>query len=351
MLNAKLIGSYISNMRKNKNMTQVELAEKVSVTHQAVSKWERGESLPDLGVLVELAPLFDCSVDHLLNGGTVNRGNKGIGALAEMVSDQRHHEAAGIINNGEAEPDALATLGPVIKPDALKDVTQLVSESVLHVNNLVALAPFLDNETLTAALQKTNQESITKGALLSLAPFMKSSMVDEWATLHSGSLNEVDILNLAPFMEDALDQVVHEKEWSRVDKTTLVSLAPFVKGETLAHLLEASQEELPLESLMELAPFLDKHLDGILLQCNLKEITWSKVDRLAPFIEKETLINLVNSLPKEDMTNEDLRRLAPFLDEQLDSLVIDAKLSADQIVELAPFLSRNTLKALIERGV
>jgi transcriptional regulator with XRE-family HTH domain len=58
MLNSLLVGSYISRLRKEKDFTQMEIANLLNVSHQAVSKWERGESLPDLGTLVELASLF-----------------------------------------------------------------------------------------------------------------------------------------------------------------------------------------------------------------------------------------------------------------------------------------------------
>ena len=68
MLNSSKIGAYISQQRKNKNLTQAELAEKLNITHQAISKWENGSSLPDVGILVELAELFEITVDEILKG-------------------------------------------------------------------------------------------------------------------------------------------------------------------------------------------------------------------------------------------------------------------------------------------
>lgn len=47
-------------------MTQLELAERLNYTDKAVSKWERGESVPDIGVLKNIADLFDVTVDYLL---------------------------------------------------------------------------------------------------------------------------------------------------------------------------------------------------------------------------------------------------------------------------------------------
>ena len=63
------IGKYIQTLRKEKNMTQLELAEKLNISHQAVSKWENGETLPDIGIILELCELLGVSADALLNGG------------------------------------------------------------------------------------------------------------------------------------------------------------------------------------------------------------------------------------------------------------------------------------------
>lgn len=60
------IGLRLSNCRQNKNMTQEELAGRLGITPQAVSKWERGASLPDISMLADLADILEVSTDWLL---------------------------------------------------------------------------------------------------------------------------------------------------------------------------------------------------------------------------------------------------------------------------------------------
>lgn len=60
------IGSNISAYRKQAGMTQAELAEKLNYSDKAVSKWERGESIPDVITLMQLANLFDITVNDLI---------------------------------------------------------------------------------------------------------------------------------------------------------------------------------------------------------------------------------------------------------------------------------------------
>lgn len=62
----KSMGEIISTLRKNKNMTQNELALKMNVTDKAVSKWERNISCPDINSLSKLAEVLDTSVEELL---------------------------------------------------------------------------------------------------------------------------------------------------------------------------------------------------------------------------------------------------------------------------------------------
>lgn len=61
-------GKFIAKLRKEKNMTQKEMADKFNLTDKAISKWERGLNFPDISMLKPLAEFFDISVLELLNG-------------------------------------------------------------------------------------------------------------------------------------------------------------------------------------------------------------------------------------------------------------------------------------------
>src|SRR5690554_3504084 len=61
-------GQLIATIRKSKSMTQKDIADKLNITSKAVSKWERGLSFPDVGILEKLANILDITVMDLLNG-------------------------------------------------------------------------------------------------------------------------------------------------------------------------------------------------------------------------------------------------------------------------------------------
>ncbi|MBQ7338760.1 MAG: helix-turn-helix transcriptional regulator [Clostridia bacterium] len=65
-MNQPTLGKKIAALRKQNGMTQLELAEKMSVTDKAVSKWERDLSLPDVSAFPKLAEIFHVTVDELM---------------------------------------------------------------------------------------------------------------------------------------------------------------------------------------------------------------------------------------------------------------------------------------------
>lgn len=67
------IGKYISLCRKNKGMTQQQLADILGVTNKAVSKWETGQGIPDVALLPQLATVLDVRIDDIFAGETVSR--------------------------------------------------------------------------------------------------------------------------------------------------------------------------------------------------------------------------------------------------------------------------------------
>lgn len=71
-MDAMKTGSFIAKKRKERNLSQRELAEYLHITDKAISKWERGLSFPDITVLIPLSEVLQVSVYDLLTGGSDN---------------------------------------------------------------------------------------------------------------------------------------------------------------------------------------------------------------------------------------------------------------------------------------
>jgi len=92
-INMEKTGERIASLRKVKRLTQAELGQRLNVSFQAVSKWERGETLPDTSMLPELADALETTVDYILSGGeralpkrkmSVRDVREGVECLARM---------------------------------------------------------------------------------------------------------------------------------------------------------------------------------------------------------------------------------------------------------------------------
>jgi transcriptional regulator with XRE-family HTH domain len=90
------IGKTIMRLRKEKNITQEQLAEKLNVTRQAVSNWENGKTQPDIDTIVKIAGIFEVEVEEIIYGGKRTMSEKtvvksstksgiGFGAALAMV--------------------------------------------------------------------------------------------------------------------------------------------------------------------------------------------------------------------------------------------------------------------------
>ena len=62
------IGAFLKSLRKEKGLTQEQLAEQMSVSSRTVSRWETGSNMPDISILIELADFYEVDIREILNG-------------------------------------------------------------------------------------------------------------------------------------------------------------------------------------------------------------------------------------------------------------------------------------------
>ena len=79
------LGGRIARLRKEKGMTQLELADRMGVTDKAVSKWERDVSCPDIASMPRLAEVLGATVDELMQGRAAARGKGGTRELVVLI--------------------------------------------------------------------------------------------------------------------------------------------------------------------------------------------------------------------------------------------------------------------------
>ena len=86
-MDTKKIGAFLKQCRKEKNLTQEQLAEVLGVSARTVSRWETGTNMPDLSMLVEIAEYYEIEMKELLDGERSQTMNKEMKETLDRVAD------------------------------------------------------------------------------------------------------------------------------------------------------------------------------------------------------------------------------------------------------------------------
>ena len=91
-MNQEKIGKFIADCRKDKKITQAQLAEKLNMTDRAISKWETGNGMPDSSVMLELCEILEITVNELLSGERLEMDNYDKRAEENLLELKRKEE-------------------------------------------------------------------------------------------------------------------------------------------------------------------------------------------------------------------------------------------------------------------
>ena len=92
------IGKYLQELRKEKGLTQEQLAERVGVARRTISRWETGSNMPDLDILIELSDFYDVELRELLSGERRNgQMNEEMKETVLQVADYSNEEKARLL--------------------------------------------------------------------------------------------------------------------------------------------------------------------------------------------------------------------------------------------------------------
>ncbi|MDD5701104.1 MAG: helix-turn-helix transcriptional regulator [Dehalococcoidales bacterium] len=198
MFNTKKFGGYISRLRKNTDMTQSELADKLDLTRQAISKYEVGDSFPDVSILVLIADIFNVTLDDLINSGEPSHGESIIlGNIAIGNNEVIAQNVADIVN-----------LAPLLKPSILSKMAIGLSKQGIDISNIVTLAEYLNDDGVIKLLENATFDTINNDLLEKLIPFLDDkSKGTIFQKILDGEIDWHMIKVLLPYAEYMISQI------------------------------------------------------------------------------------------------------------------------------------------------
>lgn len=238
MLDMKSIGKKIKDARTKKNMTQLELADIVNVSYQAVSNWERGNTMPDITKLPDIAKALELNIADLLGD------NEAANAINKVTSD----------DDTPLSASEIAEIAPILPPQVITDNVKKTSEQApLNIEALLELAPFLDDEYLDGLV--LNSEITNIDDIVELAPFISDFALDKLVERANPDTLE-NLIELAPFLSrNALDLVV-DKAIANGSTSDLVAFAPFLGKKSMKKIVDCLLHSNNPKDISSFAPFL-----------------------------------------------------------------------------------------------
>ena len=317
MFDMQKIGKKIAGLRKANNLTQLELADKLGISYQAVSNWERGDSMPDISKLEDISKIFDISIDDLLENDHKTK----------VIHNIRDNKMV-----GDAPAEDIKDVLPLFSP---KDV----EETIKNVK-------FPDKSALD-----------TKKAemLRAFAPFLSEKTLEE---IYFENVNDLEIealTDLAPFMSTlTLEKIVFESQFVNIDN--LPDLAPFLSSKCLHDFCfkEMSKETFNIDAFSDLAPFLDSK-DMNSLFDNLKSFhnyTFEQLEELLPFLESDVIDKTISSVTIDDV--DSIESVLPFasskaLKTMCDNIFAKKGNNTEIMSSVFPFLDEDDLNELVKK--
>ncbi len=165
MFNTVLFGQYLSRLRRNADMTQSDLGERVGVTRQAISKYETGDSFPDISILSLLAEALGVPTAELIAAGEPTVGEACI--LQRLSEGQLPSETASAAD--------VASLAPLLKPSAVEALAARLAVDGVNIPHLVELSQFLSDGGAQRLLAMSDLSDLTPELLRYLLRFMDTA--------------------------------------------------------------------------------------------------------------------------------------------------------------------------------
>lgn len=186
MFDMTKIGRNIAELRKERNMTQMELADKMEISFQAVSNWERGVSMPDIAKLPELASVLEVTLDHLL------------GEHSEVLESSAKGKLKQAFEGHEITLSEICAAAPLLKPKQIDEIAE--GSETRKLKDIEDLLPFVGTDVVDRIAMKLVEKGEWKDLDIVL-PFVSGSCLNDLTErlYESGGVKALEAV--APFLD------------------------------------------------------------------------------------------------------------------------------------------------------
>ena len=274
MFDMESVGRKISNARREKNMTQMELADKLNISFQAVSNWERGLSMPDIAKLPELSELLGITVDEIL-GKPSRLINKIIAEDDDGYEEITYQEFKEAV--------------PLLKPEQVNETYERI-DPPFDFSDIEELLPFLGRETCDNLFIKLIKQDDFEHAQ-ELAPFISRELRNKTYLEYSENTNKVS--GLLPFIDRNIRDEAAMRRYKQGGLYAINEYMPFISKHLLKQIAETEYEKNGLKKFECIAPFINRDYLQELAEKAIEKDGIKAISHIAPFLKRDFLRQFV----------------------------------------------------------
>jgi len=202
MFDIKKFGAYISKHRKQIDMTQSELADKVNVSRQSVSMYENGDTFPDISILIDMSKIFGVTIEDMIYAGEPTR----VEAIL-LTSDIKQSEIPNDIFNNNIASDVV-NIAPLLKPSVLDKIAQGFGKHGIDISQLVNLAEYMNDNSFLALMENATFDALDRTLLEKFLPFLNEQSKNTiFEKIIEGELDYHYLEILLPYAEYLISRV------------------------------------------------------------------------------------------------------------------------------------------------
>ena len=314
MMDMQKFGRKISEFRNQQGMTQVELADRMNVTFQAISNWERGNTMPDASRLVELADILQVTMDELCGRNAKILNSAATGNLEEYMQENT------------VESEEVCDVAPALKGEQVEQLAQKIER--MDFNTISELLPHLSDNMIAQLVRKAIENEENYENVASVFPFVPKETICEIA--EKMIEKDMELCTIGPFIPEEAMKTIARMAYEKGGVDKIMDILPFIPSQTMKEIAVLSFEKNGVEGVQNILPFIPKETMGTIAKAAYKNHSIEGIDTILPFVPKEIL----EEIAMEELQKNGLKKicnLGPFLDK--------------------PFLEKLARKSVAENGV
>ena len=333
MFDMQKIGERIAKLRRERDLTQADLAEWLGISYQAVSSWERGATMPDISKLVELSRALGTTVDALLTGEEKETPVMAAETAPEKAQEDTEEQPETEEKSAEAETEEnvqeenrdsfsgnLQDLMARVK-EQLGDQMQMVRDK------LITLEKKKTDGGVTFVVSSEDKKQKNRGRIRTETIGAMASNMDQ------------------ELLEDVLVDAINDEDEELVEE-----IACYLEPETIEHAMERADEALMSEMMGSLAMYMGH---DALEECALQALDAEDeemMEEIALHLDEDVLERALKRC-EEKISAEMVEVLACYASETaLDLIIEKCDLDDEDTIEaLSPYLNQRQMRVLLKK--